>query len=72
MSACGNKPRIEHQAVKVTSYLETQFQRVVDVSKCELGRHRSIHAALGQGIAVLETLKLVKSPIEIVSSITHM
>ena len=42
------------------------------VSKCELERHRSIHAALSEGIAVLETLKLVKSPIEIVSSITHM
>ena len=72
MSACGNKPRIEHEAVKLTSYLETYFQRVVDVSKFELERHRSIHAALSEGIAVLETLKLVKSPIEIVSSITHM
>ena len=42
------------------------------VSECELERHRSIHAALGAGIAVLETLKLVKSPIEIVFSITHL
>ena len=72
MCACGNKPRLEHEAVKLTSYLETHLQRVVDVSKCELERHRSIHAALGAGIAVLETLKLVKSPIEIVFSITHL
>lgn len=43
MSACGNKSRIEHTAVKETSYLETRLMRVMNVSESEMKRHRSIH-----------------------------